>query len=363
MTADTQTPERKEFLRIENIQKHYGSVKAVDGIDLTVRQGEFLTLLGPSGSGKTTLLMMIAGFVFPDHGRIVLADRELTRIPPYNRGLGMVFQSYTLFPHMTVFNNVAFPLKMQRCPSEEILQRVNEALAMVHLEGLTTRMPSQLSGGQQQRVSLARALVHRPQLLLMDEPLGALDKKLRGTMQIELKHIQQQVGITVVFVTHDQEEALTMSDRVAVMRDGRLEQVGSAHDLYERPTNRFVADFVGETNFLEVTLDESGTVRTTSGDAIQLPAGSLREDRGPVLLSIRPEKIFFQDASCRDDACAHGRVTEILYMGDITKYLINLGSEASVVVKQHNRQGIRQPAVGDAVVIAWHRENCVVLPP
>jgi len=355
------------YLSIEDVYKHYGLVKAVDGITLSVQRGEFLTFLGPSGSGKTTLLMMIAGFVFPDKGRVVLADQDLTRIPPYSRGLGMVFQNYALFPHMTVFDNVAFPLRLRKMPSAEIRRSIHDALEMVHLQGLERRYPSQLSGGQQQRVSLARALVFRPKILLMDEPLGALDKKLREAMQIELKHIQGQVGITVLYVTHDQEEALTLSDRIAVMREGQVEQVGSAQDLYEKPASRFVADFVGETNLVEVTLESSrGDLMAVSSrcmNRLPVPAGHGFHAGEKGYLSIRPEKIFFLEDPRHTDGAVSGTVEEIIYMGDITKYYVRLGEGELLIVKQHNREGIRQRSHGEKVWMGWSPVNSVVLKP
>lgn len=355
------------YLHLNNLYKHYGSVRAVDGVSLSVDRGEFLTLLGPSGSGKTTLLMIIAGFVFPDKGGVVLGNQDLTQIPPYSRGLGMVFQNYALFPHMTVSDNVAFALKMRKTPASKVQRLVNEALTMVHLEGLGERFPSQLSGGQQQRVSLARALVYRPHLLLMDEPLGALDKKLREAMQIELKHIQQQVGITVLYVTHDQEEALTLSDRVAVIREGRVEQVGSAHELYEKPASRFVADFIGETNFLDIRIEavdgDSMIVSSRSLPRIRVPRGSEFVVGEAAHLSIRPEKISFVADPNTVECTATGMVEEIIYMGDITKYYIQLGNQEVLIVKQHNREGIHQPIRGEQVTIGWNPTNSVGLKP
>lgn len=355
------------YLDLENLYKHYGNVKAVDGVDLSMQSGEFLTLLGPSGSGKTTLLMMVAGFVIPDKGRIRLDGRDLTNVPPYDRGLGMVFQNYALFPHMTVFDNVAFALKMRKTSSAEIRRAVEEALAMVHLEGMEDRYISQLSGGQQQRVSLARALVYRPQLLLMDEPLGALDKKLREMMQIELKHIQQQVGITVLSVTHDQEEALTLSDRVAVMNQGRLEQIGTAHELYERPGSRFVADFIGETNFLDAHVESEGTdwvvVSSPSIAEFRIPKHVEVAEADTIQLSIRPEKIVFVEKPASMECTATAIVKEIVYMGDTNKFYVQLHGGEELVVKQHNRIGMRQPAKEEYVVIGWDPANCVGLKP
>jgi spermidine/putrescine ABC transporter ATP-binding subunit len=282
-------------LLIEDLHKHYGSVRALDGADLAVNRGEFITLLGPSGSGKTTLLMAVAGFIFPTSGKIILDGEDLTRIPPYNRGLGMVFQDYALFPHMNVFDNIAFPLKLRKVDSQKTRKLVEETLELVKLQGMSQRIPSQLSGGQQQRVALGRALVFRPNLLLMDEPLGALDRKLREEMQIELKHIQQQVGITVLSVTHDQEEALTLSDRIAVIKDGRIEQIGTSHDIYERPASRFVAHFIGETNFLQVEVETIGNeymiVKNDAISAIKVPRINKARVGDRAHLSVRPEKI------------------------------------------------------------------------
>lgn len=359
-------PPQLNYLNIENLHKNYGSVKALDGVSLSAAKGEFLTFLGPSGSGKTTLLMTVAGFTMPSKGNVVLDGEDLTQIPPYDRGLGMVFQDYALFPHMKVFDNVAFPLKLRKMGSRDIKRLTNEALELVKLGDLGARAPSQLSGGQQQRVALARALVFRPRLLLMDEPLGALDKKLREEMQIELKHIQRQVGITVLSVTHDQEEALTLSDRIAVINEGRLEQIGTAHDIYEKPANRFVADFIGETNFIE------GTVKSVNGDSITLTSGPIETIRLPMpdesveagakmAISIRPEKISLitgeNDMQCR----VKGLVQEVIYMGDVTKYYIQLPDESRLVVKQHNKDSNQTPDVGDRAVVGWNQMNGIVL--
>jgi spermidine/putrescine ABC transporter ATP-binding subunit len=355
------------YLELENLTKHYGPVKALDGVDLDVRRGEFLTLLGPSGSGKTTLLMIVAGFVIPDQGRVRLDGQDLTRVPPYSRGLGMVFQHYALFPHMSVFDNVAFALRMRKTAAGEVRRAVTETLAMVHLEGMQDRLPSQLSGGQQQRVSLARALVYRPRLLLMDEPLGALDKKLREMMQIELKHIQQQVGITVLSVTHDQEEALTLSDRVAVMNHGHLEQIGSADQLYEAPENRFVADFIGETNFLDVRVDSTDngwmTVSSPSISEFRIPNRPGLAGLESIQLSIRPEKIVFVAESSELECTAAAVVREVVYMGDTTRFYVRLSRGEELVVKQHNRYGVQLPVKDDQVVIGWSPANCVGLKP
>src|SRR5262244_755813 len=287
-------------VRLHELTKTFGSVVAVQDVSVTIPPGSFFTLLGPSGSGKTTTLMMIAGFAYPTRGEVFVDGRSVAALPPQKRDLGMVFQSYAVFPHLTVFDNVAFPLEIRRIRRAEIRRRVGEALELVRLEGYDRRLPRQLSGGEQQRVALARALVFRPRVLLMDEPLGALDKKLRAHMQIELKHIQRHLHVTVIYVTHDQEEALTMSDRVAVMRRGRIEQVGTPAELYEAPASRFVADFLGESNFVDgVVVDaEPGghwRCRTAGGlefrgmGAAALAAGQL------VTAAVRPEKLVPAD--------------------------------------------------------------------
>src|SRR4051794_19204330 len=242
-------------VRLAGVRKVFGEVAAVDGVDLEVQRGEFFTLLGPSGSGKTTCLRMIAGFERPDEGRVELAGRDVTGLPPFERDVNTVFQDYALFPHMTIGENIAYGLKVKRVSREERRSRVSEALAMVRLEGFEGRRPGQLSGGQRQRVALARALINRPRVLLLDEPLGALDLKLRQQLQVELKRIQQEVGITFIYVTHDQDEALSMSDRIAVMDDGHVIQVGSPHEVYDEPESRFVAGFVGVSNLLELPIE------------------------------------------------------------------------------------------------------------
>ena len=255
------TEVKQDFVKLEKVDKSYdGEVLVVKGLDLDIAQGEFLTLLGPSGSGKTTTLMMLAGFETPTNGEIYLDGNPISNIPPYKRGIGMVFQNYALFPHLSVYENLAFPLKVRKTPEEIINEKINKTLAMVSLSDFSNRMPAQLSGGQQQRVAVARSLVFDPQLVLMDEPLGALDKNLRESMQYELKHIHESLGVTVVYVTHDQSEALTMSNRIAVFNDGYIQQLSNPNDLYETPVNSFVAEFIGENNTI------TGTVKEISGN-------------------------------------------------------------------------------------------------
>jgi putative spermidine/putrescine transport system ATP-binding protein len=331
-------------VRLEHVEKRYGDVVAVDGIDLDVRDGEFFSMLGPSGSGKTTTLRMIAGFELPTSGRILLHGADVTAIPPFDRDVNTVFQDYALFPHMTVGDNVAYGLMVRKVPKPERAARVSEALRMVRLEGYDGRKPGQLSGGQRQRVALARALINRPRVLLLDEPLGALDLKLREEMQIELKAIQQQVGITFIYVTHDQDEALTMSDRLAVFNKGRIEQIGAPADVYERPATRFVAGFVGTSNLL------TGEVaRTVLGKA-----GSF---------TIRPEKIRLAtptDAVDADETAADGTILDVVYLGPDTRYIVDLDAGARLVVTQQNLATTSTDALaqeGRAVRLIWKRQH------
>jgi putative spermidine/putrescine transport system ATP-binding protein len=331
-------------VRLEGVVKRFGDVVAVDGIDLDVRQGEFFSMLGPSGSGKTTCLRMIAGFEIPTSGRIWLEGQDVSRLAPYERDVNTVFQDYALFPHMTVADNVGYGLKVKRIAKDERRERANEALSMVQLAALGERKPAQLSGGQRQRVALARALVNRPKVLLLDEPLGALDLKLRQAMQIELKEIQQSVGLTFIYVTHDQEEALTMSDRLAVFNHGRVEQVGAPADVYERPATGFVAGFVGVSNVLDGSAAEAIT-----GDS--------------QAFTIRPEKIALQEpgAPVGSDGCsASGHVREVVYLGAVTRYIVQLDVGGELVVMQQNLTTSSMEALqvrGKAVLLVWERKN------
>ncbi|HET7237184.1 MAG TPA: ABC transporter ATP-binding protein [Actinomycetota bacterium] len=331
-------------VRLEGVRKRFGDVVAVDGVDLEVGAGEFFSMLGPSGSGKTTCLRMIAGFEAPSEGRVLLGGEDVTGLAPYERDVNTVFQDYALFPHMTVGENVEYGLRVKKVPKTERRDRAADALAMVQLSALSGRKPSQLSGGQRQRVALARALVNRPKVLLLDEPLGALDLKLRQAMQIELKEIQQAVGLTFIYVTHDQEEALTMSDRLAVFNHGRIEQVGSPAEVYERPETGFVAGFVGTSNVLE-------------GDAAQAIAG----DRHA--FTIRPEKIAMVEAGAAveaDRCTATGHVREVVYLGAVTRYIVALDVGGELVVMQQNLSTSSMEALqvrGDSVRLVWDRRN------
>ena len=349
---------------VSGLVKRFGAVTAVDQVDLDVRAGEFLALLGPSGSGKTSILMCIAGFDFPDAGVITIGGRDVTWAPPNRRDLGMVFQRYTLFPHMTVLENIAFPLKMRRVARAERETRAKAALATVRLEGFGDRKPAQLSGGQQQRIALARAIVYHPQVLLMDEPLSALDKNLREEMQIEIKHLQRELGITVVFVTHDQTEALTMADRVTVLKSGRLQQIGTPRALYEAPETAFVAGFIGETNFwpgtvrasaaagshVAVALQGAGTVLATATSA--LPAGA------KVRLAVRPERVRLSAAGGEGLAAT---VQEAIYAGTTTTLLLGTAGPVMRARLQPN-VGQTDPAPGTAMTLNWQPEDARVFP-
>jgi mannopine transport system ATP-binding protein len=339
-------------ISLTDISKQYGAARVVDGVSIDVAPGEFLSLLGPSGSGKTTLLMMIAGFETPGAGRIALGASDITHLAPNQRQIGMVFQKYALFPHMTVARNIAFPLKMRRRPRGEIARKVEAALAMVRLEGYGGRLPHELSGGQQQRIAVARALVFEPPALLMDEPLGALDNKLREQMQIEIKRLQQRLGITVIYVTHDQEEALTMSDRVAVMNQGRLEQIGTPAMLYARPVNPFVADFVGKMNFLDGHIGGSGpacvVVTLEGGSSVKAAADPAAWCAGqPVRVAIRPEALRCDAPGQSHETALAGVVETTIFAGASHVALVRLGGGELVHVQGPN--GVPQAQAGQRV--------------
>ena len=331
-------------ISLRGLRREFGDVVAVDGIDLDVLDGEFLTLLGPSGSGKTTVLRMIAGFERPDAGTIELAGTDVTRMPPYARDVNTVFQDYALFPHMSVLETIEYGLRVKKVPKPERTERARQALADVRLENLGDRAPSALSGGQRQRVALARALVNRPKVLLLDEPLGALDLKLREQMQVELKEIQREVGITFVFVTHDQDEALTMSDRIAVFNEGRIEQIGTPIEVYEHPATVFVAGFVGTSNLMrdEVAVAVLGR---------------------PGTWSVRPEKIRVTKGGLTAGAGVHavpGTVREVIYVGMSTRYVVDLEAGGSLMAVAQNSQanlGDNATRRGDRVTLSWNSEH------
>jgi len=393
-------------VELHDVTKRFGDYVAVDDLTLQVRDGEFFSLIGPSGCGKTTTLRMIAGFEQPTDGHIYLGGQAVEGIPAHNRPVNTVFQNYALFPHMTVAQNVAFGLEMQKVAAPEIKRRVAEALELVRLPKMADRKPRQLSGGQQQRVALARALVNRPQVLLLDEPLGALDLKLRRAMQIELKHIQSEVGITFIYVTHDQEEAMTMSDRIGIMSEGVLQQVGSPHEVYEKPVNRFVADFIGETNFLPATVTRLETEEDYPMVALQGGVRVLSANEGHdlhldqrVTLTIRPERINLYPQGKVDvlkaesgleaeelerilgakmpgpvdmkeflqaepeNVVLNGLLEEAFYIGTDTRFRVTLEGGASLVVRQQN-YGSRYDMpfdVGSRVYVQWAAENAQIL--
>ncbi|HEY7483717.1 MAG TPA: ABC transporter ATP-binding protein [Streptosporangiaceae bacterium] len=339
----------------------YGEdVQAVKGVELKIGEGEFFSMLGPSGCGKTTTMRMIAGFDEPSSGQVFLHGENVVGVPPNRRDVNMVFQSYALFPHMSVFENVAFGLRRKGLPKAEIAQRVGEMLGIVDLTGRERRRPKELSGGQQQRVALARALVNRPRALLLDEPLAALDLKLRQAMQVELKRIQREVGITFVYVTHDQGEALTMSDRIAVMNDGLIEQLGSPREIYEHPATRFVAGFIGTSNLLSGTVTDivgpNAVIQSGPEERIIVPVnGSAVADGGSLEVTVRPEKIeICIDKPAGDGCVVQGTVTEVVYLGTSTNYSVKTSTGADVVVFTQNASSADDIAVrGDSVWLSW----------
>ena len=343
-------------IQLLDLQKHFRDVRAVDGVSLEVAAGEFFSLLGPSGCGKTTTLRMIGGFELPTGGQVLLRGRDVTNDPPDKRPVNMVFQNYALFPHLDVGDNVAFGLKRSHVPKADIAIRVGEALELVHLTGYERRKPNQLSGGQQQRVALARALVNRPNVLLLDEPLGALDLKLRRRLQVELKRIQAEVGITFVYVTHDQEEALTMSDRIAVMHAGKVEQLGTPEELYERPTSRFVADFIGSTNLLRGRIESDGWLRLDSGDVAPVASDGLAVG-SEVEISVRPESISLVPTSAQ--GAIQAKVEQIAYLGTTISYQLRTAGGLALTVFTP-KSGIRLPVDSD-VAVSWAPSEALVL--
>ena len=354
------------FVRFENVDKSYdGKILVVKGLNLDIAEGEFVTMLGPSGSGKTTCLMMLAGFETATNGQIYLDNNVISDIPPHKRGIGMVFQNYALFPHMTVYENLAFPLRVRKIPKDEADKKVDKALSMVSLQGFEARMPMQLSGGQQQRVAVARSLVFDPKLVLMDEPLGALDKNLRESMQYEIKHIHESIGVTVVYVTHDQTEALTMSNRIAVFNDGKVQQLSSPDELYEKPVNSFVAEFIGENNTF------AGEVSDVSGGKCKVKIGNTEILANPISvkgkgektkISLRPERALINPSDKMDNIHS-GKVEEVIYHGDHTRLRINLLGNNEFILKVPNSSANMDIKLGKDIKIGWNSEDARALDP
>jgi putative spermidine/putrescine transport system ATP-binding protein len=360
-------PDSADFLvRFESVQKSYdGEILVVKDLNLDVARGEFLTMLGPSGSGKTTVLMMLAGFEPATHGEIYLDGQPINNVPPHKRGIGMVFQNYALFPHMTVFENLAFPLQVRHMDKADIETKVQRALDMVRLGAFGNRRPGQLSGGQQQRVAVARALVFEPTLVLMDEPLGALDKNLREEMQYEIKHIHENLGVTMVYVTHDQSEALTMSNRIAVFEDGIIQQLASPDELYERPQNAFVAGFIGENNrFMGKVLSLNGTtceVEVEGGQTVRALSVNVAGEGQPTTLSLRPERVVVNPAEGQFVNTVEARVEELIYLGDHIRVRANVCGNNDFVIKVPNASGHAALDPGATMKVGWSAEDCRAL--
>ncbi|AOZ70089.1 spermidine/putrescine ABC transporter ATP-binding protein [Rhodobacter xanthinilyticus] len=355
------------FVVFDHVQKSYdGETLVVKDLNLSIGKGEFLTMLGPSGSGKTTCLMMLAGFETATHGEIRLGGKNINDMPPHKRGIGMVFQNYALFPHMTVAENLAFPLEVRGIGKSDREAKVMRALDMVQMGKFANRRPAQMSGGQQQRIALARALVFDPELVLMDEPLGALDKQLREHMQFEIKALHERLGITVVYVTHDQGEALTMSDRVAVFNDGRIQQLAPPDELYERPKNSFVAQFIGENNRLPGTVEEYSDdkclVRLRTGELIDATPVNIRKPGQETLVSIRPERVEFKPEMMPPGAhMIEAEVLEVIYMGDIFRTRMRVAGAEDFVMKSRNTLGQTKLVPGEKVRIGWHPQDARAL--
>ncbi|WP_416046875.1 ABC transporter ATP-binding protein [Cupriavidus basilensis] len=367
MPQVTQTQTKLQKLQTKQLSKRYGDFIALAPTDLSVPEGEFLTLLGPSGSGKTTLLSLIAGLSQPDAGSIRINGADVTFGAPYERDIGMVFQNYALFPHMTIAENIGFPLKMRKMPARQAEREVSRVLDLVHLPHVAHRLPKELSGGQQQRIALARCMVYRPSIILMDEPLGALDKKLRDQMQLEIKRIHRELGTTIVYVTHDQEEAMTMSDRICLMNGGKIEQLGSPADLYFRPRTTFVADFLGESNLLPATVDAvNGSLLDVSfiglparGQVLANGATFRPGDRAKVM--IRPQNLHVSGTPGAPSTLS-ARLTDIVVTGGVTKSYLVLPGEQPLVVAELTRGGLGRHHPGDTLTVSWQAEDAVAIP-
>ncbi len=350
-------------LELIGITKRYGDFKAVDDLALDVADGEFLVLLGPSGCGKTTTLRVVAGFIEPTAGRVRLGERDITALPPWKRNAGLVFQSYALFPHITVAENIAFGLEMRKVPKAEMAPRIAEALRLVRLDHLGDRLPRQLSGGQQQRVALARALVFRPDVLLLDEPLSNLDAKLRHDVRVEIRELQRKLGLTTVMVTHDQEEALIMADRLVVMSEGRIRQIGSQQDLYERPAEKFVADFVGRSTFIDGRIDGPGRFVSAGGLVIACDATGAGQFSGQAALALRPERLaLLNGAAPAMENSFSGTVEFISYLGSQVDLHVRLSPKERVIVQLPNRGEQPLPVIGEQVQVGWSKSTGRVFP-
>ena len=357
VATDPHNGEAPPKLIVEGLCKRYGATTALEPTQLAVKEGEFLTLLGPSGSGKTTLLQLVCGLVELTEGRVIIDGRDQSETPVHQRDIGLVFQHYALFPHLTVAENIGFPLKMRGRPAAEIKERVGKALDMVHLGHLAARFPRELSGGQQQRVALARCFVYQPSIILMDEPLGALDKKLREHMQIEIKRLHRESGATIIYVTHDQEEALALSDRICLMNHAKIEQLGTPQEIYERPRTAFAADFIGISNILRGTFADADGVRQldTPFGRFKLPAGSAGEGAGGALV-VRPESLRIGDAL---DNIVTGRVIEVVYAGSETRVIATIGDGSLLTLRLHAGETV--PALGETISAGWARDKAVLV--
>ena len=357
----------QQFVRFDKVDKSYdGKVLVVKDLNLDIAEGEFITMLGPSGSGKTTCLMMLAGFETPTNGEIYLDGNPISNIPPHKRGIGMVFQNYALFPHMTVYENLAFPLRVRKISKDDTDKKVEKALSMVSLTGFGSRMPAQLSGGQQQRVAVARALVFDPAVVLMDEPLGALDKNLRESMQYEIKHIHESIGVTVVYVTHDQSEALTMSNRIAVFNDGKGQQLSSPDKLYEEPVNSFVAEFIGENNTFQGEVADLSKdkckIKLESGDEILANPIRVKSKGEKSIVSLRPERAII-DPDEKIDNKFKGKIEEVIYHGDHTRVRLDLLGNKEFILKVPNSSARMDIKLGNEIKIGWNSFDARALDP
>lgn len=368
MTANDETAAGAgSSVALDHIDKSFGATAAIQDLSLAIEPGEFMTLLGPSGSGKTTTLMMIAGFEIPTGGEIYIDSRPILGLPPHRRNIGMVFQNYALFPHMTVGENIGFPLRQRGVDKTTASASVKAVLKTVRLSGLEARYPRQLSGGQQQRVALARAIVFRPRVLLMDEPLSALDKQLREELQLEVKRLHKELGITFVYVTHDQREALVMSDRIAVINHGRIEQVGAPAELYDRPVNRFVASFVGESNFLEATavgIETDAVVANLGGRRIRAVGNGPIAVGAPLMLAVRPEKLWFAYGAAPLEADVNrlaATVRDVTLVGEMHRYTLETEFGTLLSLKQQHRFGLPSPRTSEPVTVEWSTHDTLVV--